>query len=120
MFGVMIVVMIVVTASIVYFLGTNRRKDKASWRENYNPESSSSPESASTELTSNSNTTTTTTETTSSLRKTQVGEGELDPDGSGTMMFEIGSPGVIMEDDDVSVNSENEKSNGVTAGKEIV
>lgn len=121
MFGVMIVVMIVVTASIVYFLGTNRRKDKASWRENYNPESSSSPESSSTELTSNSNNnSTTTTETTSSLRKTQVGEGELDPDGSGTMMFEIGSPGVIMEDDDVSVNSENEKSNGVTAGKEIV
>lgn len=117
MFGVMIVVMIVVTASIVYFLGINRRKDKASWRENYNPESSSSPE------TSNSNNTTTTTETTSSLRKTQVGEGELDPDGSGTMMFEIGSPGVTMEEDDVSVNSEIEKSNGVTeatTGKEIV
>jgi hypothetical protein len=116
MFGVMIVVMIVVTASVIYFLGSNRRIDKASSRENYDPESS--PESS--ELTSN-NTTTTTTETTSYLRKTQVGEGELDPDGSGTMMFEIGSPGVITEEDDVSVNSEIEKSNGVTAaGKEIV
>lgn len=120
MFGVMIVVMIVVTSSVIYFLGSNRRIDKASSRENYDPESSSaSPESS--ELTSNNTTTTTTTETISSLRKTQVGEGELDPDGSGTMMFEIGSPGVITEEDDVSVNSEIVKSNGVTAaGKEIV
>lgn len=105
MFGVMIVVMIIVTASIIYFLGFSSR-------ENYDPESSSP------EFTSNN---TTTTEITSSLRKTQVGEGDLDPDG--TMLFEIGSPGVITEENDASVNSEIEKSNGVqtsTTGKQIV
>ena len=114
MFGIMIVVILVVTSSIVYLVAKNRRIDKSSWRENYNPESSLP---ASSELTVNN----TTTKTTSSLRKTEVGEGDLDPDGSGTMMIEIGSPGATTEDD-VSVNSETDKSNGVTTTtrKEIV
>lgn len=102
MLGIMILAIVAVTSSIVYVLARNRRILNAALREENQNCLEESP--ASEPIAASSITTTRTTS-----RKTVIGEGDLDADGSGT----LASPSKARGDDameDESIVSDNERN----------